>query len=94
MVTEPKSNEFDVDCPHCGRVREVHTGAGDAQGTTPSSGDVSICFNCLGTSVFDDTLKLRLPTQQEAKEIAAIPSFTELMFQLISLKTKQMDERK
>ena len=93
-MMEPKANEFDIDCPHCGRIREVHTGTGDAQGTVPKPGDVSVCFNCLGTSVFDEQLKLRLPTQQEAKEIAATPSFNELMYQLIDLKTKQMDRER
>lgn len=54
-------------CPFCDyKVTAATEALGDHR---PSSGDFSICLNCGAIAVFQDDLKLRRPTEKEAREI-------------------------
>lgn len=57
-------------CPHCGCSHDAATGTAP----WPSTGDVSVCINCQGTSVFvagPCGVALRPPTPDEAVRIGA-----------------------
>jgi hypothetical protein len=57
-------------CPFCGFNNELATMVDG--NSKPENGDLSICFQCVRVSVFDDTLVtgVRKPTQSEQIEIA------------------------
>jgi hypothetical protein len=76
-------------CPFCGKSITTVKGEG-----LPIEGDVTVCYECLEISVFDDQLKMRKPTADEEKEfiamIARIPSAVACNFAIrssISAKT-------
>lgn len=56
-------------CPHCHieMTGAMNVSADDA----PSPGDATICLYCGGWSIFDDELRMRLPSEQEFAEIKA-----------------------
>jgi len=47
--------------------------AGEPEGHTPESGDLSICAYCGALSVFDDDLKAVQPSEAQMKESMAVP---------------------
>jgi len=61
----------DNNCPYCGHY--VDQAMQENNLCAPGPGDICICIRCSEVAVFDDTLRLRKPTQAEAKEIAADP---------------------
>jgi hypothetical protein len=63
---------FEQTCLHCGRPNNA-TWALEGTRERPSPGDVTMCEECGGWSFFDDELKLRKPTEEEAKEMANDP---------------------
>ena len=52
-------------CPSCEHEMDQVTGP-----EQPKPGDVTICINCRHICIFDDEMKLRNPTDDEAKELA------------------------
>jgi hypothetical protein len=61
-------------CPHCGRENDTHSATIAA--LVPKVGDVSICWGCAATGIFDQGpagLLVRLPTPDESAEIEASP---------------------
>lgn len=42
-------------CPHC---KTILTGAMSADDQTPEPGDITICYKCRESAMFDDDLKL------------------------------------
>ena len=60
----------DQRCPSCGKRMDAAAFANNAQHVEPESGDVSICFHCGQFMVFDDDLRLRLPTPAERSHLA------------------------
>lgn len=57
---------FATTCPYCGAKQDHHSGAGQ-----PQRGDTSVCFECLGASVYAEDLTLR-PTDLSADEEAEL----------------------
>ncbi len=58
-------------CPHCG---ELHDGAAAMTSDhPPTEGDVGICFECGGWTVFQADGSRRKPTPEEQAEIDADP---------------------
>lgn len=56
-------------CPNCEAVNDISTNA-DELDMPPIDGALSICAYCGTLSIFyDNTTKLRIPTEQEMKEI-------------------------
>lgn len=55
--------EFETKCPHCGRINRLH---GHPDGDMPTEGDCSVCWKCLGASVYTKELGLRQMTREEA----------------------------
>lgn len=51
-------------CPHCGQRFECATALQQEGG--PGPGDVSICWTCGELAMFDDEMRLRAPTAEEA----------------------------
>ncbi|QOV99542.1 hypothetical protein [Rhodococcus pyridinivorans] len=64
---------MNVTCPHCHRANDRTTCADpnnpDAQ---PNPGDVNLCFNCGGPSIFTEDSP-RLPTEEELEQLLANP---------------------
>jgi hypothetical protein len=46
MITHEES----INCPHCGRINDLH--ASMLEHRVPSPGDGSICWKCRGVSIF------------------------------------------
>jgi hypothetical protein len=57
-------------CPSCGKTQDA---AGHEGGATPRPGDIALCNGCLAASLYDEGLRLRLPTAAEQAEIDAAP---------------------
>lgn len=59
-------------CPTCNYLCDGQTGVGND--STPSAGDLSVCFKCGEISIFDDSeLGLRKPTDAEHAEALTYP---------------------
>ena len=58
-------------CPRCGK--EMDASLAITNDHRPDPGDVSICLYCAGVSLYDDGLRLRLPTAAESLELRADP---------------------
>jgi hypothetical protein len=65
--------ELPTTCVHCGRVNELH--GGPEESDRPSPGDISVCWKCLGVSVFDANLQLIHPTPEQLAVVEAMPDF-------------------
>jgi len=60
-------------CPYCGQVNEVHRGL---DGTTPRSGDFSLCWGCRKVGIFGVTgtgFTVRKATAAETEQIMKLP---------------------
>ena len=55
-------------CPHC-RTKVNAAGSIDKP-ATPKPGDINICFYCANINIYDEDLKVRLPTPEEIEEIS------------------------
>jgi hypothetical protein len=58
-------------CPHCGKLLDGVTCLED-DAITPKPGDFSVCFGCSALLTFDETLIVRLATDQELKEFSNV----------------------
>lgn len=87
-----RTSEFDAVCPHCGRTNELHTDP--IEGATPKSGDISICWECVGVSQYTETLDLQLIPQDEYPEILMDPEFQELIAFVRRSKIERMAQKK
>lgn len=58
-------------CPHCGERFECATNFLLEGG--PGPGDISICYSCGELAVFDDEMRQRAPTAEEAAFLANEP---------------------
>ena len=56
-----RSTEFDVACPYCGVVQNVHT---SFAGATPKEGDIMICIDCVNVGQYDAELRLVKPSDE------------------------------
>lgn len=77
-------------CPHCGRQNGMHTCATTPGEPAPDPGDVSICWGCAGIGVFDlvdGVLTVRLPTDDEARDIAEDERLRMFAFQAVISRT-------
>ena len=64
-------------CPWCGQLNDAVTGLRPE--TTPSQGDVSICFACSWPGVFDGKpLAPRRPTHEELQAMQVDPYLQEV----------------
>jgi hypothetical protein len=55
-------------CPACQHAISWTTAANKPGSPTPKPGEVSICIFCTAILIFDEQLKLRLPTRDELAE--------------------------
>ena len=55
-------------CPYCGRSNEAHAPT-DPDQKPPSAGDVSICWKCLGISIFQEDGTVRRTTPEEDADL-------------------------
>lgn len=78
---------FDTICPWCGKKNEVNRGVGHDE--PPSPGDVSICFECTQLGVYDDEMRMRKPTAEEAVVLSTDPNVIAGVFALMALKAKR-----
>jgi hypothetical protein len=62
-------------CPHCGYLLDEADGLTDPK-AKPSPGDITLCVNCGEVCVFDDDMKLRVPTIDEYIKIGRDPNMT------------------
>lgn len=58
----------------CASCQIVHDAATSAKGETPDPGDITLCIICGEWNVFDNEMKLRLPTTEEHIEIGKNPN--------------------
>lgn len=56
-------------CYNCGKLLDMATNAG-RKVFDPHPGAISICLYCLAIAVFDEDLRLRKPTEEEAETFA------------------------
>lgn len=49
--TKPEVRMPDCACPHCGKVQDAASGLSSHY---PEPGDISVCFDCAGVSVFGE----------------------------------------
>jgi hypothetical protein len=59
-------------CPICGHFLDAASSITDPEGT-PNPGDVSLCIGCGFRLMFDQQLRLRLPTVAEQRETEGHP---------------------
>lgn len=67
-------------CPHCGRTNDQHTNMTGSR--IPRSGDVSVCWECACLAIYvagPFGVSLRVPTDEEAAELAADPDLRRLL---------------
>jgi hypothetical protein len=63
-------------CPYCARPYNRHRTI-EGQGA-PEPGDVSICIGCGEVCIFNESLRLRRPTQAERRDALADRNVTQL----------------
>lgn len=79
-------------CPYCGYMMDETSSAfGDYD---PGAGAMSICFECVKVSIFDDDLKLRLPTPEEEFIILTFPAIKRAQEGIQYVKRKMARESK
>jgi hypothetical protein len=66
-------------CPTCGYEVDRAT-CFTEQASSPSSGDISVCFECGSIAVYTDALSLRSPTEAEVQKLKAD---TEVWFEIL-----------
>jgi hypothetical protein len=71
MELDEFDHMHDTTCPYCGRTNDLHREV-KQEGVGPSPGDVSVCFGCVGVSVYDENLALRIPTDEEFAEVIEV----------------------
>lgn len=54
----------DCECPVCNKKLDQCTNAGE-ESANPVPGDVTVCFGCTSTLLFNEDLTVRLPTPAE-----------------------------
>ena len=64
----PNAATFKLPTSHCPHCQTKLDGATALQNSVPNPGDVSICIECGEVNVFDEAMKLRVPTKQEQQE--------------------------
>ena len=80
-----------MNCPHCGRVPEVHSAMNPAVGG-PKPGDVAICWGCRQLAIYDTSsgkLSQRKPTTAEQAELDADPAIQRALLSVITSETPQ-----
>lgn len=65
-----------VACPWCGVEHDAYTGI---TGDTPQPGDAAICFDCAGIAVYEDGLRQRRPTEEEAAQFTQDSVITDMV---------------
>ena len=55
-------------CPYCGYVSD-HAGTIEEHKAGPKEGDVSVCLKCGGICLFDESLNIVKPTEEEFHQI-------------------------
>lgn len=55
-------------CPHCQKFLSAASSLTDHE---PRPGDATVCIHCIKFCIFQDDLSVRLPTSEEATELAA-----------------------
>lgn len=63
---ELRSTAFDVHCPYCGVLQQVHT---SFAGATPKEGDIMICIDCTNVGQYDAELRLVKPSEELLERI-------------------------
>jgi len=59
-------------CPVCNHTLDCHTGTNHNH--LPKNNDISICINCISTLIYvvtKDCFDVRIPTEEEQKELDA-----------------------
>jgi hypothetical protein len=57
-------------CPNCGHLIDAASPTPGDEGR-PQPGDIAVCIQCRHVALFDEAMRLRPPTPDELKEIAA-----------------------
>ena len=83
---EPVRAEFDVVCLFCGTVQTVHT---NADGDTPSPGDICICYECGYTASYGDDLQLVALSPDQQLYVETNPKFKIMMAALRTIKERE-----
>ena len=53
-------------CPQCGYFTDAASATNkNEENHMPSDGDIAICFSCANFNIYNENLKLRLPTVEE-----------------------------
>jgi hypothetical protein len=77
-------------CTHCGRVMDMATNI--TGGNIPEEGSIGLCIKCSHVMVYDSSLRLRNPNDEEMVEIAGNESILKAV--AILAKAKKEYEKK
>ncbi len=78
-------------CPACNATNDAAEGL--TPSTTPSEGDVSICFYCAKVLVYGQGLQLRLPTDAEMEAIKASPQWPGIQKARFAIQVDSVERR-
>ena len=59
-------------CPLCGHWLDAATAGPSNPDATPKPGDITVCIQCVSVLVFDEDLRVRVPTDAEQAEAMAL----------------------
>lgn len=74
-------------CPHCSTVHPLHTGINTRE--APMPGDISVCIECAGVSLWNALGGLRKPTEEERIELEKDVTLTRLRAAIIDIKSRE-----
>lgn len=72
-------------CAWCGSSNDAQMGDPGRPG--PEPGDVSLCWYCLGLSVYTETEQGRKPTEEEFQEFVTDPDVIKALLAITSART-------
>ena len=73
-MTDLKSTPTpEVACPFCGHLLDMAMCSPSTPEATPSPGDLSLCINCGGLTIFTEDMGMRVPTDAEMAQAMSYP---------------------
>lgn len=80
-----KGTAQNKNCPVCGLPLDINTyvpGEASTQPVEVNAGDVTFCFNCRTTLVFNQALNIVVPDEETLFEIEQHPGFHQMVNQI------------
>jgi hypothetical protein len=72
-------------CPVCGYKFDAASKTSGGPDRDPQEGDVTVCIGCLAILTFNEDLSVRLPTEEDWKEIRKIKGLAAHLAKIVTM---------